>query len=270
MVLDAREWMPGATHLPLPASMDGKNWSSKRRGRQDGAILHTAASNGTGKDHSIYWSRDAVGASCHFYIDKDGTTTQLVARSQTAWTSVQGSNRTIGIETQGHPSEAWTAAQIASLARVLAWASNIEGWPLQAMSDRRTGTKGVGYHDQGGGGESWNPNAHYCPGALRVAQIPQVINQSKGKGSPDMTPDQAKKLDTMNYAIGNIILPVLSRLDLARVKLSAESAAQTAALSQLASQQGIDPAAINAAITSAVEAAMKDVEITLSTAKAIK
>lgn len=194
MAFDPTEWMPGVVHLPLPDTMDRYtnpnygNWSSKRRDQCDGAVFHTAASDGTGAAHHKYWSRDSVAVSCHFYVDLDGTITQLVARSRTSYTSVAGSVRTIGIETQGWPNQAWTDAQVKALARIIAWAAGVEGWPIQAMADRRPGTKGVGYHDQGGGGESWNPNGHYCPGDLRVAQIPLILSLARSGETTTTTP----------------------------------------------------------------------------------
>lgn len=183
-------WMPGATHKHLPAN---KNHSCKHRTRKDGIVLHTAASDAGGLGHYTYWARDSVGVSCHFYVDRDGTVWQFMPLEETSWTSVQGCWRTIGIETQGWPGEAWTDAQVNSLARIVAWAASVEGWPIRAMASTSMAERGVGYHSLKYGGEVWNPNDHDCPGNTRVSQIPLILSLARSGETTTTTAPQGQE-----------------------------------------------------------------------------
>lgn len=168
-------WMPGAAQRPI-----SKNYTPTPRTRRDGIVLHTAASEGTGADHATYWNRDASAqASSTFYVDRDGTITQLMPLEARSWATVDGNWRTCSVETQGQGTEPWTDAQVTALARIVAWASSVEGWPIRAMETTAPTQRGVGWHSLTYGGESWNPNGHACPGPKRVAQIPTIIARAK-------------------------------------------------------------------------------------------
>lgn len=225
--MSAPDWMPGAVQLPLDA---GRNYTPARRYRR-GLVLHTAASSGTGRDHYTYWKRDAPKVSAHFYIDYDGTITQMVPLSAASWTSVEGSWSTIGVETQGHPSEPWTPQQVEALARICAWCSEAEGWPLQAMPSTNPANRGVGYHQTPYGGESWNPGAHYCPGNQRVSQIPQIISRAKQLRAGTTPTPQEDEMRFARAANGTIYLITADGVSVALASMLQLTAAQKIAKS---------------------------------------
>ena len=107
--------------------------------------------------------------------------------------------------------------------------------------------------------------------AADIFTIRRIIEEAPPK-EEDMTPDQAKTLnrlaatsDKLAYAVNDIILPTLTRLDNARGAEAARDAAQTAAIATLAKAQGLDAAQVRASIDKAVSEALADLSITLET-----
>ena len=200
------EWMPGAVHSHLPANT---NHTCASRARRDGIVLHTAASEATGAAHRTYWGRDpGAGASSTFYVDYDGTITQLMPLSERSWASASGNWRTCSVETQGQGSQAWTPAQVEALAAIIAWVSAQEGWPIRAMSSTSPSQRGVGWHCLAYGGESWNPASHDCPGSVRVSQIPAVIARALGGASaPTTTTTTPEEEEDMMIIIKSVNRP---------------------------------------------------------------
>ena len=182
-------WMPGAIQRPL-----SKNHTPVARQRRDGIVLHTAASSADGYAHWRYWNRDAnAAASATFYVDWDGTITQYMPIEHISWASAMGNWRTCSVETQGQGADAWTDAQVESLAQIIAWASSVEGWPLRLMASTSRSERGVGWHSIAYGGERWNPHAHDCPGPRRVAQIPTVLARARAIAGGAPTSEAAEK-----------------------------------------------------------------------------
>ena len=164
-------WYPGA----IRHTIRKENYGGIRS-RKDGGVLHSAASNAGGKNHAIYWGREITRASSTFYVDYDGTKHQYYPLATVPYTSANGNWRMWGLESQGWPTEPWTPEQVTAIAEIIAWAAKEEKTPIRQMTNTLLSQRGIGWHDMPrGGGEQWNPNAHYCPGKQRAAQIPQII-----------------------------------------------------------------------------------------------
>ena len=83
-----------------------------------------------------------------------------------------------------------------------------------------------------------------------------------------MTPDQARKLDALYWSLNNSILPALSQVAQQVNRITTEIPAMNAAMEAMAKSQGLDPAAVTQAITDAVDKALADVTVTLTTKEA--
>ncbi len=126
----------------------------------------------------------------HFYVRRDGKVEQYVDTQFRAPANLEGNPTLISIETQGGvrdvDHEPWTSAQVATLADIAAWANRVHGIPLVAMADSRPSTTGIGYHRLGvepwrvDGGELWSSAyGKVCPGAAKIAQIPDIIRRAR-------------------------------------------------------------------------------------------
>jgi hypothetical protein len=168
--------MPGVAWRPIPVSS-----SRPRRTKGRGVCLHVAVSEAA----SLFPYFSTANVDSHFYVAKSGTIEQYVDTDLVAYAQLVGNATLISVETQGgvtNPdSEPWTAPQVDALARICRWAHDIEGVPLQVMPDSRPTSRGLGSHRLGidpwrvSGGELWSTaNGKLCPGAAKVAQIPQI------------------------------------------------------------------------------------------------
>lgn len=171
--------MPGTIWKPIP-----KSRTARRKGR--GICLHVAVSEAA----SLHGFFSASTSDSHFYVRRDGTIEQYVDTDLVAYANAAGNSSLISVETQGGVtnanSEPWTAQQIDALARLCRWAADTDGFPLEAMLDSRPASRGVGYHRLGckpwvvSGGELWSSAAgKICPGAGKIAQIPQIITLAR-------------------------------------------------------------------------------------------
>lgn len=183
--------MPGALWLPI-----SRNYTNRRRARTNACILHVDA----GDAHSLrgWFNNPAARASSHLHVRKDGVIEQYIDLDLISWASRQGDQRAVTVETQGRDGEPWTSAQLASLARILAFVNSHYGVPLTMMTNSRTATAGVGWHRLGidgnfgglpypanlhrvSGGESWSgARGKTCPGTDRIMQIPNLIKTAAG------------------------------------------------------------------------------------------
>lgn len=171
--------MPGAIWKPI-----NKSRAARRKGR--GICLHVAVSEAT----SLHGYFSGATSDSHFYVRKDGTIEQYVDTDLQAYANAAGNSSLISVETQGGVRDAdrepWTPQQVAALARIVRWSADTDGFPIQPMADSRPTSRGVGYHRLGcrpwvvAGGELWSSaTGKICPGAGKIAQIPQVIAQAK-------------------------------------------------------------------------------------------
>jgi peptidoglycan hydrolase-like protein with peptidoglycan-binding domain len=171
--------------------------------KYDGIVLHTAVgslittfgyfahANGEGY----------VGTESHFIVGGYGEGWQITDTARTADANLDGNSRLLSIETadtyppfgqwSGSDVPAWTDEQIATLARIVAWAAHEHGFPLVRMKDSKPTTRGVGYHRLGidpwrvDGGEHWSSSGgKVCPGDRRIAQVDEVIRRAQALSSP--------------------------------------------------------------------------------------
>lgn len=213
--------MPGAIWKPI-----SKSRAARRKGR--GICLHVAVSEAA----SLHGYFSGATSDSHFYVRKDGTIEQYVDTDLVAYANAAGNSSLISVETQGGVTNAdrepWTPAQVAALARIVRWSADIDGFPLQPMPDSRPASRGVGYHKLGcrpwvvSGGELWSSaTGKICPGAGKIAQIPQVIAQAKNlntKATP--APKPAPVEDDMPYTpveLGNITSDAIANRVIASV-----------------------------------------------------
>ena len=197
--------MPGAVWRPI--SVPG-GLSRRTPGRA--IILHVAASEAA----SLFGFFNGNGsANSHFYVAKNGTIEQYVDTAYQSWASMAANKNTISVETQGgvtNPDgEPWTAAQVASLARICAWAHAEEGIPLTIMPNSKPASRGIGYHRLGikpwvvADGELWSSSTgKLCPGAAKIAQIPAVI--AAAAGGDDMAQVPQDQWNSMVAAVEQI------------------------------------------------------------------
>jgi hypothetical protein len=186
--------MPGAVWKPVKNGGAGR--PARRKGR--GVCLHVAVSESS----SLAGYFATADADSHFYVTKAGVIEQYVDADVIAWANTNGNATLLSVETQGGVTNAelepWTPEQIEALARICAWAHNAEGVPLSAMPDSLAASRGIGYHRLGidpwrvAGGESWSSaRGKICPGAAKVAQIPQIIARANVLVGVPATPPPA-------------------------------------------------------------------------------
>lgn len=189
--------MPGAQWFP-------KNIGNRaRRSKGRAVVLHVAVSEAQNL-------QPGPDADWHFYVAKNGAIYQYIDTDFQSWATAGGNGSVIAVETQGgvtNPDgEPWTDAQVHSLAAICRWAHGDEGIPLSLMPDSRPGSRGIGYHRLGvkpwvvSGGEVWSSSAgKVCPGAAKIAQVPQII--ALAQEDDDMTPEQDALLRDIQFRV---------------------------------------------------------------------
>lgn len=151
--------------------------------------------------HTIVGNPPAHAA--HFSTAADGT---IYQSRDTAWQSAanyQGNHDTIAIENDDHGPEygvwnvndgravpGFTPAQCEAIARIIVFAHQTHGIPIELCPDSRPGSRGVAYHRQGidgnwagyaysgrvSGGEKWSKSGgKVCPGDRRIDQLRGII-----------------------------------------------------------------------------------------------
>lgn len=211
-------WLDWCVKKPLKINFTKGMWS--KYPKWEGIILHVAASEAASL-HG-WFSNPSAKASSHFYVRRDGTVEQYVSLKDRSWAQQHGNDRLISIETQGMGSGEWTAAQVASLARLCNELAAKYGFPLRQMTSSKVTEKGIGYHALGvaitaeqlkkgvsqTGGELWSSaRGKVCPGPDRIKQVPSIIKQAKtGKVS------KPKKKVTVSKWSGKMASPVEGRV----------------------------------------------------------
>jgi hypothetical protein len=144
---------------------------------------HTAVSNGTLFN---YFNTPGNPVS-HFYVYADGSVEQYIDTKFRSSATLEGNPDSITIETEdmgapfpvwtGSNVPAWTAAQVFTLAAIVAWTHRVHGIPIVLCPSSKAGTKGCSYHRQGidpyriAGGQFWSKKTgKVCPGDRRVKQ----------------------------------------------------------------------------------------------------
>lgn len=170
-------WMPGAkTFGGAAANNDGD-----RGGPVAGMILHVNA----GPDGSL-WGRcndNSSNMSTTFQVRLDGTIEQYLPLNLIQWCQMNGNRRFGSIEVPDFPENPMNPAQVRSVAAILKWASEVDGFPIQLNMTDINGF-GLGWHGMGGAG--WGGHTG-CPGELRKAQMPEIVALAKGNPPPTNT-----------------------------------------------------------------------------------
>jgi LysM repeat protein len=121
------------------------------------------------------WFRNrAAKASSHFGTSKTGRLRQWVDTADRAWAQAGGNPSWLSVENEGQGGDTLTDAQLDANARVLAWAHEKYGVPLQ-VTHSTTG-RGLGYHAMGG--SAWGGHTS-CPGSRIVAQLAEIVRRAK-------------------------------------------------------------------------------------------
>lgn len=201
--------MPGAKNRLLA--------NQSRQGRMQSyqaVCLHTMVGSLAGTD-SMFQKNGTVGTESHFGVGEHGEIYQWVDTAYTADANYLGSGHVISIETadyggsfgrwntSGDNVPYWNAKQIASIVKIIQWASKTHGIPIRQMGN--VTERGVGYHAQGvpnnglpaslrGTKYQWSKYAgKVCPGKKRISQIPEIVRLAQGGAVPSDTAPAPKK-----------------------------------------------------------------------------
>lgn len=162
-------FMPGAVHEPIPAGDNDPEIDPV------GVILHVAVSKST-DIRGVF--TDGRGIESHFYVTFEGTIIQYRSIYREADAQFDGNSFThagklagfVSVETAGMGPGKWTAAQLASIRRIIAWVHSQRPFPLRVCP--AWNAPGVGYHSLF---DQWNHNAHSCPGVNRIRQFRSAL-----------------------------------------------------------------------------------------------
>lgn len=180
----------------------------------------------------------APAHAAHFSVKADGTIIQSRDTAYRSAANLNGNHRIIAIENEDHGPRfggtprlpGWvplTPEQVASNARILAWAHETHGIPLQLCPDSRPSSRGLAYHRQGidgnfggydfpgrvSGGEVWTSSyGKVCPTDARIAQRPAILAAATLTVTPkeiDEMPFTEKQLtDIMRAAVAAEVAPL--------------------------------------------------------------
>lgn len=159
--------MPGAEWRPIPV-----NHTEGGQAEVRGVVVHIMAGSFEGTDS---WFRNrAAQASSHFGTSKTGKIRQWVDTGDRAWAQAGGNRSWLSVENAGRGGDALTDAQLDANARILAWAHEKHGVPLQVTHS--PSGKGLGYHAMGG--SAWGGHTS-CPGPRIVDQLDEIVRRAK-------------------------------------------------------------------------------------------
>lgn len=168
----------------------------------------------------------APAHAAHFSTRADGTIFQSRDTAFQSAANLDGNHRVIAIENEDHGAAfgTWTGsdvpaltdAQVEAIARILAWAHETHGIPLQLCPDSRPASRGLAYHRQGidgnfpppftgrvAGGEVWTTSpGKVCPGDRRIKQLPSILQATEDTMALSAD-DKAWLVTTMDARIDN-------------------------------------------------------------------
>lgn len=135
-----------------------------------GLVLHEQEGNGSLYG---YFNNPASQVSSTFWCSKTGLLEQYGDTDVVMWAQAAGNGAYDSVECEGFQGEPMTAAQINSVARLLAWDAQASGFPIV----------GPVAHGQPGFTPHCNPDGtpdpawgnHPCPGSIRLAQMPEIV-----------------------------------------------------------------------------------------------
>lgn len=139
-----------------------------------GLVLHVQEGNG-----SLFgwFNNPASQVSAHFWAAKDGRLEQYVDTARIAWAQAAGNPNYLSVETEGFVGEPLTAAQIATVGRLLEWAAAEYGFPIVGPVPH--GSVGFTAHCNPDGTVDPSWGGHSCPGLIRLDQIPEILNAAE-------------------------------------------------------------------------------------------
>ena len=156
---------PFATHKLIPAGSNDPRIDARA------AILHVDAGNASSLYD--YFRYRSGGIESHFFVKLDGTIEQYRDTAYQADANLDANDFAISIETQGFGGGKWTAAQLASIKRLLRWLHAEHGIPFRKI--QHWDGSGVGYHTLFGAPSHWTPYAKTCPGPERIKQFNEIL-----------------------------------------------------------------------------------------------
>lgn len=163
--------MPGALWRPVV------NFHPNGVREHRGLVLHVQDDNTSPYG---WFNTPSSQASSDFWVSKTGTIEQYVNTGvDYAWAQAAGNPYYASVETEGHPNEPLTDAQIEGVARIYAWGHGEFAWPLIVVDS--TTAHGLTYH--GVGGAAWGGHTG-CPGSLRKAQRTEIMSRAKQLVAP--------------------------------------------------------------------------------------
>jgi hypothetical protein len=195
----------------------------------------------------------APAHAAHFSVKADGTIIQSRDTAYRSAANLEGNRRVIAIENEDHGPAfggtptlpGWvplTDEQVAANARILRWAHETHGIPLQLAPNSRPDSRGLGYHRQGidgnfnpplfrfpgrvPGGETWTTSpGKVCPTDARIAQLPDILEQASG----DDMAEYAEQLDRIEQKVTDLAADETARAKALRksVRQQAESIRST-------------------------------------------
>ena len=151
-----------------------------------GLIMHVQQGNGSLA--GWFSNPSAPQSSSTWWVSKNGALEQYVDALTCAWAQGAGNGEYNSVECEGYTTEALTAAQEATLARLYAWGHTTYRWPL-SVSDT-PGVPGFGWH--GMGGQAWG-NHPGCPGDIRKNRRQAILTAA---GAPAPAPSPPKPAPT--------------------------------------------------------------------------
>jgi hypothetical protein len=178
-------WFQCAEHKPLDRNFGGPLRANL------GLILHVQ--DGYGELFG-WFNAASTQASAHFWVSKTGRVVQYVDTTMRAWAQKAGNDTYCSVETEGHPSEALTDAQITSLARIYAEGATAHGWPYRLAE--HDVDRGFGWH-----GMDPSFGHPFCPGELRKGQRTAVLTLAAHGYNPQEEPDLDENQDNRLKAV---------------------------------------------------------------------
>lgn len=179
----------------------------------------------------------APAHAAHFSVDASGKIYQSRDTAYRSAANLDGNPRVIAIENEdhgpaygdwntndGHAVPDFTPAQIAANAKILRWAHEEHGIPLQLCPDSKPTSRGLAYHRQGidgnfgsfrypgrvSGGEVWTLSpGKVCPGDNRIARLPDILRLAKG--DDDMAYNDWPKAD-QDALVSDVAAEVVKQL----------------------------------------------------------
>ena len=166
---------PFAVHRLLPENDDQAAIIPRK------LIFHSAV-DGAANTVYHYFLRADIKAESHFYVRKDGVIEQYMDTNVMAHANVKADVDAISVETDddGDPDQQpWTPQQMDAMIRLGKWCLQEHPGILPQVIPISTGA-GIGYHSmfrRPDGTSPWsNARGKTCPGAIRIAQFPQLVD----------------------------------------------------------------------------------------------